>query len=632
MPPFFGLRPRIQGIASIVALVLALRFSAAAEAQDRDNCLFCHAFPGLSRLDPQSHRIRLFYIDPAYTVHGLGPHARLACTDCHARDEVAVVPHQAATPVDCARTCHLARPDAPPRIFSHEGVSRLLEQSAHRPEVLRKLEFSGGPLLEAGQALCLYCHDEPVYRSNFHQIPIADLEIGRCNVCHTSAVPLDSQYFLRHVAARLGPSRPTLEQAQVCAVCHSDPKVLAASGKNDPVASYVRSFHGKAALLGDETTASCVACHVRADQNAHLMVGPNDPQSAVYIGRIADSCRSIDCHPGADKGIAATAVHLDLPTARGTIDFLIAAAFILITVLSFGPSACLVLLELWQLVIGRHSHAAEPVRRLAQSVLEHPVGRWRLVRFTILQRVQHWLLSILFLLLVLTGFPLKFADQSWASMTIHAFGGLSTARALHHAAGVALLVGFAMHLLNILRGILRSATEQRTDGRPAGVMQAVLRLPVVMNRADLVRTGQLFAYLLGLRRHRPTFGRFSAAEKFEYFGVLWGTTLLGVTGIMLWGEQITSQFLGGRAFNLATIMHTYEAFLALIHVGILHIYNVILAPAVFPLSLATLTGHTPVAKLAEENGEFVVETARQLDIPTQEAETALALEAKDADG
>ncbi|MGE0480941.1 MAG: hypothetical protein AB7Q17_10770, partial [Phycisphaerae bacterium] len=143
--------------------------------------------------------------------------------------------------------------------------------------------------------------------------------------------------------------------------------------------------------------------------------------------------------------------------------------------------------------------------------------------------------------------------------------------------------------------------------------------PFFVTGKDLRRAGQLIAYLVGMRRDRPTFSRFSITEKFEYFGVLWGTSLLGLTGLMLWGEQITSHFLTGRAFNLATIVHTYEAFLAVIHVGILHIYNVVLNPAVFPLSLATLSGHTPLTKLVEENGEFVVQTARELGVSTQES-------------
>ena len=99
--------------------------------------------------------------------------------------------------------------------------------------------------------------------------------------------------------------------------------------------------------------------------------------------------------------------------------------------------------------------------------------------------------------------------------------------------------------------------------------------------------------------------------------MFWGTILLGVTGVLLWGEQISSHFLPGRILNLALIAHTYEAFLAIIHVGILHIVNVVLSPTVFPLSLATITGHTPVKELAEGHEEQVLEVARDLGIAAE---------------
>ncbi len=585
-----------------------------ARGQDRENCLYCHQFPGLSRFDTQSNSVRLFYIDPSHVRDGLHPHARLACTDCHPRDEVGVVPHRAVTPVDCTRQCHLARPDAPPRQFSHESVERLLNQSAHSLEALSKVELQGGPLLAPGQSACLYCHDEPVFSRDFRHANLGNLNVGRCDVCHRVGVPMDTGYFLRHVVARLQPTRPTLELAQACAVCHSDPKFRAEREGSDPVASFVRSFHGKAALLGDQDTAGCVDCHVRPNQSAHLMLGADHPDSAVFATRVADSCRSTDCHPGADKSIGATAVHLDLPLSRGTIDYLIAWAFIGLTVISFGPSALIVVLELLQLVIGRRARPSVPLHHVVDAVMQHPRGPVRLQRFTRLQRVQHWLLSLLFALLVITGFPLKFPEQGWAAATIDLFGGLGNARVVHHWVGLALLIGLAAHLMNILRGVLVRAAERSPDGKAHGLFKAIGTLPFVLSWSDFKRVNQLLAYLLGLRRERPTFGRFSATEKFEYFGVLWGTTLLGLTGLMLWGEQITSHFLGGRAFNIATIIHTYEAFLALIHVGILHIFNVILSPAVFPLSRATLTGETPAHKLAEEHGDFVLDAARDLGV------------------
>jgi len=89
-----------------------------------------------------------------------------------------------------------------------------------------------------------------------------------------------------------------------------------------------------------------------------------------------------------------------------------------------------------------------------------------------------------------------------------------------------------------------------------------------------------------------------------------------LTGLMLWGEQVVSHLLGGRVLNIALIAHTYEAFLAVIHVGILHIVHVVLSPDVFPFSPATVTGRTPPAKLAETHGELLANVAQQIGLNT----------------
>lgn len=610
----------------MILALFALGRPTPARADDPDNCLLCHQYRGLSRFDEASGRVHVFFVDPDYSQSHRGPHARLACTACHLREEVGVVPHRPTTPVNCARQCHLSDPAGPERLFSHSNIPPMLLKSAHKPETLARLEFTGGPLLEPNQAVCLYCHDEPVFRDPWAAIPkfqsLREGVFDRCDVCHSEKVPADIEYYVRHIASRFAPARSTLELAQVCAVCHSDPRIRAEFELPDSVASYVRSFHGKAALLDDQTTANCLSCHVRRGENAHLMLPPDHPDSAVSPQRAPDSCRSTACHPGADLQIADAAVHLDLPTAHGTPEFALAVVFIVLTILTFGPSALLVLLDLFQIVVGRAQHEDDRIRRLVERLMADPRGRRQLQRFSAGHRIQHWLLTVLFVLLCLTGFPLKFAEQAWASVVIHLFGGLQVARTIHHWAGIALVAGFLAHIVHVFAGFIRLGRELRPDGSPRPMKEAWLSLPMWINPTDVRRTVQLMAYLLFLRKERPAFGRFSPTEKFEYLGVFWGTLLLGVTGLLLWGEQVSSHFLSGRAFSLATVAHTYEAFLAVIHVGILHIYNVILAPKVFPLSPATLTGHTPIPKLVEEHGELVEEVAGRLGIRVDDAEDA----------
>ena len=587
-----------------------------ARSADRDNCLLCHQFRGLSRYDEATDRVHVFFVDPDY-VHLLeGPHARLACTDCHERNQVATVPHAPVSPVDCTQTCHLRESSGIERQFSHANIAEMLRRSVHPPDVLSQLRFSKGSMLGEGQSSCLYCHDEPVFRTAEHELPklsmLADRTFHRCLSCHAQQLDIDIAYYLRHVLSRLQPARPTLELAQVCAVCHSDPLLLREHLPSDAVASYVRSFHGKAALLGDESTAHCLSCHAAGTRNVHELLGKNNPDSPVHPTRVADSCSTVECHPAAAPSFGATAVHLDLPTARGTLEFLVAAAFILITAVTFGPSALLAILDLFQSVMGRKHRGDERIVKLTRRLLDDPAGRRRLIRFTVPQRIQHWVLAMLFVLLALTGFPMKFAAEHWAQWVIGWFGGLQAARLLHHWAGVALIVGFVGYLVHIGWIVTIRAREGKPVGGRSGLVKTIASLPMWINTEDVRKLWHLLGYLVFLRAHRPHFGRFSLKEKFEYLGVFWGTVLLGVTGLLLWGEQITSHLLGGRAFNVAAIAHTYEAFLAVIHVGILHIYSVILSPHVFPFSPATITGQTPEVELAEGHSEFVQQVADEL--------------------
>lgn len=600
----------------VSAFLFLLLVAGAARGADPDNCLLCHQFRGLTRFDRTENLLHVYFVDPEYHRSLGGPHARLACTDCHPRDAVAVIPHRPVEPVDCTRTCHLVSPGGGEQRFSHAGIAEALAGSVHSPNVFDRLRFSGGPLLGREQSHCLYCHDEPLFRE-----PISgrsrvgtggDGALDRCQTCHQEQLSTDIRYYMKHIASRLQPARSILEVAQVCAVCHSDPMVREDFGMTDAVASFVRSFHGKAALLGSTDTADCLDCHASGRGQAHALLGRSDPASAVHPARIADSCTTIECHPGASPLISSASVHLDVPTTRGSPEFLLAAAFILITLATFGPSALLAVLELFQMVVGREHHGDREIVALTKRVAAHPEGRRRLVRFTVPQRIQHWVLAILFTLLAVTGFPMKFAEAGWSASVIGWFGGLENARLVHRWAGLGLMVGFAGHLTHIFYNVIRRARASEVGGA-AGLWQTFVALPMWMTLEDGRKALQLLAYLCFLRNDRPTFGKFSVKEKFEYIGVFWGTVILGVSGLLLWGAELASHVVSGRLLNLALIAHTYEAYLAVIHVGILHTYAVMLSPQVFPLSPATLTGNTPVAELAENHSEFVRDIASQIE-------------------
>jgi len=590
----------------IFGLLCLLCAAGTASAIDQEGCLNCHQYRGLARIDEDGKSVRNFSVDPTYYNRGLGPHARMKCTDCHVAAEVSVFPHQKTTPVDCARTCHLGEGGQREVRFSHQNVRQMLGESVHGAETMRRSnEILGRPLRE-GQADCLLCHDEPSFTNSPMKWAQEEAPVGRCNVCHNEELPRNTQFSFWHVHARSMPARSNQEVVKVCGMCHSNREIQRAFGLPDAAASYLSSFHGKAVLLGSKEAAGCIDCHVAPLQNVHVMKAHKDPESSTHPAQVADTCRSATCHPTAGARISTAAIHLNLPTSRG-IEFLIACVFVFLIATTFGPSLMLTLLKLLQIVVGRTDPQHEHHLHVARQLMEHPEGRRKLERFTPHQRVQHWLLFACFTALCLTGFPIKFADRPWAAWLVNLLGGVSAARLAHRWAGVTLLLGFTYHMIYIVIHVIR---EKRRTGR--SLFRIVWDLPMFVRPSDAMDMLNLTLYVLFLRKKRPEFGRFSPEEKFEYLGVFWGSILLGLTGILMWANAWASRYIPGRILTIAMLLHTFEAFLALLHVGIVHMASVLLAPGVFPISPAMFTGRTPDEELVEAHGALLAEVEEQV--------------------
>jgi cytochrome b subunit of formate dehydrogenase len=587
------------------------------QASDPEGCLVCHRYRGLGMLDEKDERIKLFYVDPTYYDRMLGPHARLRCTDCHERTEVAVLPHKEVSPVNCTQSCHLSAAGNMEMRYGHDRIGDMLEQSVHPQEVLETCNQLLGKPLATDQSRCLLCHDEPTYRRKGHNWAESEAPVGRCNVCHDGRLPVDTRHYYWHVQARSKPARSNEDQIRVCAVCHSNEAIREKYELPDSTASYLASFHGKAALLGSEETAGCLDCHVSPIQNVHQIESHETPGSSSHTEKLADTCRTAQCHPHAGKKVGSASVHLELSTSRG-IEFFIATIFVLMIIGTFGPSALLTVLHMFQVVVGRHDPDDAKNHHRAEALMAHPKGQKLLKRFTVAQRLQHWILVLTFFTLVLTGFPMKFADRIWARWLIDLFGGLGNARIMHRVAGALLLIGFAYHFVIYVSSYILKE-RKRTQ---KSYLRIFLALPMVMNPSDFKKMGQYLLYLFFIRRRRPQWGRFSLEEKFEYFGVLWGTVLLGVTGIFLWDDSLTTRFLPGRTLTVVTIIHSFEAYLALLHVGIVHLANVLLAPGAFPCSPAMFTGNTPVEEIAEIHPAMLDEAETQIQMePSPHHET-----------
>jgi len=66
----------------------------------------------------------------------------------------------------------------------------------------------------------------------------------------------------------------------------------------------------------------------------------------------------------------------------------------------------------------------------------------------------------------------------------------------------------------------------------------------------------------GAEQGEAQFKRFNYAEKAEYWALVWGTALMGVTGIMLWAKVSVGNLVARWWVDVATAVHFYEAILA----------------------------------------------------------------------
>jgi cytochrome b subunit of formate dehydrogenase len=110
-----------------------------------------------------------------------------------------------------------------------------------------------------------------------------------------------------------------------------------------------------------------------------------------------------------------------------------------------------------------------------------------------------------------------------------------------------------------------------------------------------------FRYYLGLSGVRPKIARFGYAEKAEYWAVVWGTILMGLTGLMIWFKLGIFAFLPRWTVDIALAIHFYEAVLATLAIIVWHFYQVIFDPDVYPLNFAFIDGRVSEEHYREEH-------------------------------
>ncbi len=213
----------------------------------------------------------------------------------------------------------------------------------------------------------------------------------------------------------------------------------------------------------------------------------------------------------------------------------------------------------------------------------------RFERFSLNERLQHIVLFSSFIVLVFTGFPLKYPEVEFLDPLFYLTGGVQGARIIHRIAAVIMGLDFLYHNLYIFSLLYR---------RRIGLKQILLMVPQPKDVKDLV---QNFRYFMGLSKERPRFDKFSYLEKFDYWAVYWGVFIMGGSGLVLWFPEFWTQFTQLDIVRISYIAHSDEALLAFLAITCWHLYNVHLSPRHFPMNKVWYRGWLTREEMIEEH-------------------------------
>ncbi len=495
-------------------------------------------------------------------------HAKVTCAQCHSKH--GEYPHAEKLPKPECNSCHAAQVGDHKRSVHGEQIRAgntaapdcaVCHDKSHETKLTKSVEFHKNV-----PELCGLCHSEALtdYQASVHGKALASgiTQAPVCTDCH------GEHSILRPKTS--GSSVGAAAVSETCGRCHGDLRLTRRFGlPSDRITTFGNSFHGLASKTGAQTVANCSSCH-----GFHKVLPSSDPNSTVHTKNLPQTCGN--CHPGAGSRFAISPIHVSEGGDEPWQTRYPRLFYLFVIPLTIG----LMLLH----------NGGDWIRKFRALRLQprpvHPeatlaVGQLRMYPW---ERFQHALLAVSFIILVWTGFALKYPDQIWARPLLALEGFFPVRGVVHRVAGVVMILVSLLHVFLLITN--RQLREHWFELAPKW--------------RDLPEAWKMFCYNLGLRATRPAISSHSYIEKAEYWAVVWGTGLMAVTGVMLWANNWMLAWLPKVWLDFVITVHLYEAILATLAIVVWHFYGVIFDPDVYPMDTAWLTGRT-VRKHADHN-------------------------------
>ncbi len=556
----------------------------AASVHKDNGCVSCHADitevphnPKLKTVNcGECHAEQEEY---AKSLHGLalakGDKDVASCDDCHGKHDIRAAkdPLSSMSPVNQPATCGKCHSN--PELVARHMISVQHPSDAYMQSTHAKAILAGN--LKA--ASCSSCHGT----HSMHSSQDTDSSVNRmnlpktCGVCHPAVVEEYAKSIHGKALAEGIPDAPTcydchgehdIEASEntgssvsrenvsrsTCPRCHDDERVMKRYGiETMRSASYMDSYHGMASAAGSKVVASCTSCH-----GVHSILPSRDSASSTNMANLVKTCGK--CHENANENFTTGQVHVLPSDPKQKALGIVRLIYIVLIVLTIGGMTFHN-----SLIMGRH---------MLGKFFQELRGKDTYKRFSLGQTMGHMVLTVSFITLTITGFALRYPDTWWAQAIFVGDYGLAMRGVIHRAAAIALVA------LSLVNGIYLVFTK---SGREE--FRALMMWP--KDFFDVLRN---MLYVVGLSKTQPRFGRYSYVEKFEYWGMWWGTFVMVVTGFCMWFVNIFLKFLPKIVLDIMALIHFYEAWLAMLTIVVWHLYYMIFDPHTYPMNWSWITG------------------------------------------
>ncbi len=568
-------------------------------------CMPCHAGP-----------VRQYATSIHGMSHKMGASDAASCASCHGSHEIVPV-KQADSPVfklNLPNTCGTCHDNA--QLTKEYRIAQTNAASHYFDSIHGKALVRMGLIVAPACTDCHGVHD--IKRSVDKDSHTNHANIAKsCGVCHvgiekTYNASVHGQLLVK--GDKRGP---------VCTDCHSAHDIekpatahfKSASDQScgkchqDRLSHYRETYHGKAMALGQPNVASDVAaCY---DCHGHHDVFPvSDPRSRLSKARIVSTCQQ--CHPGVNAKFAEYQPHanpLDKVNYPG-----LNRVFLFMTALLIGVFAFFGLHTLFWLFRSVYLYLTDS-KTFREAIVQQHADDVQYTRFTAFERFLHLMVVTSFLLLVITGMPLKFYYTAWAKVIFNLIGGAAVARSLHHFGAVITFTYFALHvgelIISLWRGrrALRNPETGRLELRRffGAVFGPDSMVPSIQDWRDFVAHQKWF---FG-KGPRPQFDRWTYWERFDYFAVFWGVFAIGVSGLVMWFPKFFTLFMPGWMINIALVIHSDEALLAAGFIFTFHFFNTHFRIEKFPMDTVIFSGRVSKTEMLHERKRWYDRLVRE---------------------